>query len=117
MNKLLFLFLFIGIKVFSQTDTLTAIKAQNQIDKEVIVKGIIAGARLFEKDGKKTFLINLDEKYPNTPLTVVLYDNIYDALVTKDNLENKKIVAKGIVTLHKDRPQVVITDLKNLTIY
>jgi hypothetical protein len=37
-------------------------------NKEVIVKASVAGARLFDKDGNKTFLINLDKRYPQSPI-------------------------------------------------
>jgi hypothetical protein len=57
-----------------KTETLTAEQAKTMFNKEVIVKASLSGARLFDKDGNKTFLINLDKRYPQSPLTVVLYD-------------------------------------------
>jgi len=56
----------------AQTDNLTAEQAKTMINKEVIIKANVSGGRLFDKDGNKTFLINLDKRYPQSPLTVVL---------------------------------------------
>lgn len=49
--------LLIRIFTFAQTDTLTAEQAKILINKEVIIKANVAGTRLFDKEGKKTFLI------------------------------------------------------------
>ena len=116
-NIFILAFLLFGNYCFAQTDTLKAAKAKEYVGKEIIVKDIIAGARLFDKPDKKTFLINLAERYPNTPLTVVLYDEAYLGLMPKENLEGKTIVVKGIVTVFNDKIQLVIADLKNISIY
>ncbi len=118
MLKILALLTFFGFTAYAQSDTLTASQAKDLIGKEVTVKGIIAGSRLFDKDGKKTFLINLDQKYPDTPLTIALYDDAYKALNLKEaDIENKRIVVKGLVVLFKDKPQIVISDVANLKIF
>lgn len=113
---IILLFLLTSIKSYAQTDTLTAEQAKVLVNKEVIVKAYVAGTRLFDKDGKKTFLINLDKKYPQTPLTVVLYDETYKALNLKEEIQDKNIVVKGIVSLYNDRPQIVIKKVLNLKI-
>ncbi|GGD68461.1 hypothetical protein GCM10011514_35710 [Emticicia aquatilis] len=84
-----FLFLIIGINSFAQNDTLKAEQAKNYLGKEVIIKGYITSTRLFDKDGKKTFLINLDKRYPENPLTVELYDAAYKALNLKAEIEER----------------------------
>ena len=115
-NFLAAILILIGITSYAQSDTLTAEQAKVLINKEVIVKGNIAGTRLFENDGKKLFLINLDKRYPQTPLTVVLQDAAYRELNLKEEIEDKTLIIKGIITLYKDKPQIIVTDLKNLTI-
>lgn len=110
------LFLLTGIKTFAQTDTLTAEQAKTMVNKEVIVKANVAGTRVFDKVGKKTFLINLDKRYPQTPLTVVLFDEAYKALNLQYEMEEKDIVVKGTVTIFNDKPQIIINDVKNLKI-
>ena len=110
------LFLLTAFTTFAQTDTLTAEQAKTMINKEVIVKANVAGARLFDKDGNKTFLINLDKRYPQSPLTVVLYDKAYKDLNLQYELQEKDIVVKGTVTLYNDRPQIIVSDVRNLKI-
>lgn len=110
------LFLLTGINTFAQADTLTAEQAKTMINKEVIVKANVAGTRVFDKAGKKTFLINLDKRYPQTPLTVVLFDEAYKALNLQNEMEEKDIVVKGTVTIFNDKPQIVVNDVKNLKI-
>lgn len=118
MKKLIFLFLFFWSKLaYGQADTLKASQAKDFVGKEIIVKDVIAGARFFDRPEKKTFLINLSERYPNTPLTVVLYDANYTNLPIKENLEGKNIAVKGIVTVFNDKVQIVVSDLENLRIW
>ncbi len=113
---LFILFLLTAINTFAQTDTLTAEQAKTLINKEVIVKAMVSGTRLFDKDGNKTFLINLDKRYPQSPLTVVLYDKAYKELNLQYELQEKNIVVKGIVSIYNDRPQIIVNDVKNLKI-
>lgn len=110
------IFLLTGITTFAQTDTLTAEQAKTMINKEVIVKANVAGTRLFDKEGNKTFLINLDKRYPQSPLTVVLYDKAYKELNLQNELQEKDIVVKGTVSIYNDRPQIIVNDVKNLKI-
>jgi hypothetical protein len=100
----------------AQKDTLTALQAKDYVGKQIVVKDIIAGARLFERPEKTTFLINLAERYPNTPLTVVLYDTVYKALSQKENLDNKTLIVNGTVSIFNQKLQIVVEDIKQLTI-
>ncbi len=101
-NLITILLLLTAFNTFAQTDTLTAEQAKTMVNKEVIVKAMVSGARLFDKDGNKTFLINLDKRYPQSPLTVVLYDKAYKELNLQYELQEKDIVVKGTVTLYND---------------
>lgn len=116
-NILIIIFAFVSFQTFSQSDTLKAIQARDFVGKEIIIKDVIAGARLFERSDKTTFLINLAEKYPDTPLTIVLYDENAKAFQPNENLDGKSIVVKGVVSLFNDKIQIVVTDIKNIKIY
>ena len=61
-------------------EILTAEQAKTLINKEVFVKAMVAWARIFDKVGNNTFLINLDRRYPQSPLTEVLYDKAFKGL-------------------------------------
>ncbi len=113
---LLIIFAMLSYTGFAQADTLNARAASALVGKQVLVKDKIASARLFERTEKTTFLINLAERYPDTPLTVVLYDATYKALGQKENLDGKYIIVKGVVTLYNGKAQILIDDIQNLTI-
>ncbi len=99
-----------------KTDRQAAEQAKTMINKEVIVKANVVGAWLFDKDGNKTFLINLDKRYPQSPLRVVLYDKANKDLNLQYELQEKDIVVKGTVTLYNDRLQIIVSDVRNLKI-
>ena len=103
---------------YSQTDTLTTDKVASYIDKQVLVKGVVAGARRFETGERAPLLlINLDEAYPNTPLTVVLYKEVLEkAKINETELTGKKVVASGKISVFKGRNQLVIEKLEDLKI-
>lgn len=120
MKKLLFVAL-LGCFVssaYAQTDTLTTDKVASYVDKQVIVKGVVAGARRFESGERAPLLlINLDEAYPHTPLTVVLYKEVLEkASIDVDALTGKKVVASGKISVFKGRNQLVIEKLEDLKI-
>ncbi|MBA4851973.1 hypothetical protein [Emticicia sp. BO119] len=103
---------------YSQTDTLTTDKVAAYVDKQVIVKGVVAGARRFETGERAPLLlINLDEAYPNTPLTVVLYKEVLEkATINEQELTGKKVVASGKISVYRGRNQLVIEKLEDLKI-
>ncbi|RFS15497.1 hypothetical protein [Emticicia sp. C21] len=103
---------------YSQTDTLTTDKVTAYVDKQVVVKGVVAGARRFETGERAPFLlINLDEAYPNTPLTVVLFKEVLEkTTIDEKTLTGKKVVASGKISVHKGRNQIVIEKLEDLKI-
>lgn len=99
-------------------DTLTTDKVAAYVDKQVVVKGVVAGARRFETGERAPLLlINLDEAYPNTPLTVVLYKEVLEkAKIDEHALTGKKVVASGKISVFKGRNQLVIEKLEDLKI-
>ena len=110
------LFLLTTVNTFAQSDTLTAKKAKSKINKDVIVKAFVAGTKIVEKDGKRTLIMSLDKPYPKTPLQVILYNKAYTELNLPYHLDGKNIIVKGTVTTYKDKPQIIVSDIKNLTI-
>jgi hypothetical protein len=55
-SKRIFITFVVQTPTLTQTDTLTAEQAKTMINKELIVKTMVAGARLFKKNENKTFL-------------------------------------------------------------
>lgn len=110
------LFLLTAINVVAQSDTIKAKKAKSMINKEVIVKAMVAGSKLVEKDGKRTLILSLDKPYPKSPLQVIFYNKALNAMNLQYLLDGKNIIVKGTVTTYKDKPQIVVSDIQNFTI-
>jgi len=58
-------------------------------------------------------LVNLGAAYPNQPLTVVLRDGARDLGPT---LDGKNICVTGTVVSYRDKPEIVVTDPKMITV-
>ncbi|UTA67921.1 MULTISPECIES: hypothetical protein [Emticicia] len=104
---------------FGQTDTLTSDKAASYVDKQVTVKGKVAGARRFDSGNERApfLLINLDENYPNSPLTVVVYKEVLEkTTLNAEDLTGKKVVATGKISVFRGRNQLVIEKIEDLKI-
>lgn len=110
------LLLFTAINSFAQADTIKTRKAKSMINKEVIVKAMVAGSRLIEKDGKRTLILSLDKPHPKTALQVIFFNKALADLNLQTLLDGKKIIVKGTVTLYKDKPQIIVSDVKNFTV-
>ncbi len=110
------LFLFTAINTFAQGDTTKARKAGSMINKAVIVKAVVAGSRLIEKEGKRTLVLSLDKPYPKTPLQVIFFNKALADLNLQSLLDGKKIIVKGTVTLYNGNPQIIVSDVRNFTV-
>ncbi|MBK7308762.1 MAG: OB-fold nucleic acid binding domain-containing protein [Chitinophagaceae bacterium] len=110
------LLLFAAINSFAQADTIKAKNAKKMINKVVIVKAVVAGSKLIEKDGKRTLILSLDKPYPKTPLQVIFFNKALADLNLQSLLDGKIIIVKGTVTLYNDKPQIVVSDVQNFTV-
>lgn len=110
------LFLLAAINAFAQGDTLKARKARSKIDEEVIVKAMVAGSKIIDKDGKRILILSLDKPYPNTPLQVIFFNKAYTDLNLQYLLDGKTIIIKGTVTIYNDRSQIIVSDVHNFTV-
>jgi len=108
--------MFTAMSLFAQGDTTTARKARSMINKAVIVKALVAGSRLIEKEGKRTLVLSLDKPYPKTPLQVIFFNKALADLNLQSLLDGKTILVKGIVTLYNDKPQIIVSDVRDFTV-
>jgi hypothetical protein len=58
-------------------------------------------------------LVNLGAAYPNQPLTIVLRDAARDI---GPGLDGKNICVTGTVVSYKDKPEIVVTDPKQIVV-
>ncbi len=110
------LFLLLAMNAVAQSDTIRAKKAKSMINKEVIVKALVAGSKIIDKEGKRTLILSLDKPYPKTPLQVIFFNKAYTDLNLQYLLDGKNIIIKGTVTLYKGNPQIIVSDIGNFTI-
>ena len=66
-----------------------------------------------EKSLEGLTLVNLGAAYPNQPLTVVLRDAARDL---GPGIDGKTICVTGTVVSYRDKPEIVVTDPKMITV-
>ena len=108
-SKVLLIFL---ISIFSQgiicgqnqLDTISAEKAAQLIGQEVIIKAKIVSVYYSQNSkGKPTFL-NLERKYPNNPVAIVIFEQAIEKLkINTDLYLNKTVIVSGKMEAYKDK--------------
>lgn len=82
----------------TKLDTITAFKASKLIGQQVIVKAKVATVYYAEKlNGKPTYF-NLDKKFPNNPMAVIINQTELTKLkINANDYKGKTIIVKGKV--------------------
>jgi hypothetical protein len=83
--------------------------AAQHYNENVIVCSTVFGIKALDN----LTLVNLGAAYPNQPLTVVLRDA---ARVLGPGLDGKNICVTGTVVSYRDKPEIVVTDPKMITV-
>jgi exonuclease VII large subunit len=65
---------------------------------------------------EKVVYLNLDKKYPDSPLTCVIFAPATNLFGDLRKLEGKQVEVKGKIEKYKDRPQIVLTGTNQLTV-
>jgi S1/P1 Nuclease len=88
--------------------------AINNVGKKVTACGSVYGVKV----SSNITQINLDAKFPNTPLTIVIFAKSYKNFVTPidDLYKNKNICVKGVVELYKDKAQIIVEKPEDIII-
>jgi hypothetical protein len=118
MRKLiLFALIFISAKSgFAQT--LTPEEAAKHVGDSVKVCGKIFGGRFFETSNNAPTLLNMGAAFPASPITIVVYGDLRAKMgyAPEVQLKDKNVCVSGKVTLHKERPQIIIYDAAQLEV-
>jgi len=115
-NLFLIIFVCTGFSVFSQ-ESITASKAKDFVGKEVFLSGKVAGARLFQRPTGDMLLLNIDKPHPSNDITVVIEGEIISkGKFSEAALLGKSIKVKGIISIFKEKPQIIVENEVNLTI-
>jgi exonuclease VII large subunit len=107
MKKLLIIaFLSLTSISFAQ-ETITSAQAQENIGKEVILKGKIASFKL-ASNGSSTNFINIDKPYPNNVFTVVVTNKyLEEHKLDLSNSKGKEITVRGTITVYEKDPKKI----------
>ena len=107
MKKLVIIaFLSIASISFAQ-ETITSAQAQENIGKEVILKGKIASFKL-ASEGKSTNYINIDKAYPDNVFTIVVSNKyLEEHKLDIINAVGKEITVKGTITIYDKDPKKI----------
>lgn len=78
----------------------------------------IFGARYFESSNKAPTLLNAGAKYPDAPLTIVIYGESRAAFKNKpeEYYPEKNICVTGKIVTYKGKPQIIVTDEQQLVV-
>jgi DNA/RNA endonuclease YhcR with UshA esterase domain len=83
---------------------IAAADAINHYQENVIVTGKVAQVTIREK----LVYVNLDKKYPDTPLTCVVFAKATNQFGNLKQLEGKPVEINGKVEEYRDQPQIVL---------
>ena len=117
MKFLLTLLLLAGITTAKAQATIELSDIANHVGDSVKVSGNIFGVRYLEGAKNSPTFINVGAAYPNQLLTIVIWGDVRKKLDYTP--EDKKFahamaIVTGKVELYKSKPQIVITDSKQL---
>jgi len=87
--------------------------ATNYYDKEMIVTGRVAQVTIRPT---VTFM-NLDQPYPDSPFTVVIFHGHSSFYGDANALKGKSIEIKGKVTSYHDKPEIALDRMDQLTVF
>ena len=102
--------------VYAQKPTITTAEAKSYIGKEVILVGKVVGTKIhIDRNGKQIMFINLDEKYPNNPVEVVIFSEVFEKIkIVEEEVLNKQIKIEGTLNTYKEKPQMIVQSEKSL---
>ena len=112
MKKLLFAVLLSlsGSIAFSQQEINIEDAAKHEGDSVKICTKIFGG-RYFEKSNRAPTLLNAGAKYPDAPLTLVIFGESREAFKNKpeEYYTGKNICVTGKIEMFKGKPEIIIT--------
>lgn len=111
MKKIFFLFLIstFSVAAFAQQEIKIEEAVKHEGDSVTICTKIF-GARYFESGKGTPTLLNAGAKYPDSPLTIVIYGENRPAFSNKPEefYIDKNICVTGRISMFKGKPQIVI---------
>ena len=106
---------FITLTAFAQTE-IKIEDVKNHIGDSVKLTAKIYGGKFIESaQGTPTFL-NVGDKYPNAPLTLVIWGDTRKQFNTAPETiyTGQNVTITGKIILYKNKPEIIITDPKQI---
>lgn len=84
----------------------------------VIICAKIFGAKYFENSNRSPTLLNAGAKYPDAPLTFVIFGESRASFKNKPEefYPDKRICVTGRVVIYKGKPEIIIYDEKQVVV-
>lgn len=87
------------------TTAIPAAEARNHIGEQLVVTGKVVEVNVAEK----LVRLNLDQAFPKTPFTAVIFAPNTNRFGDLKRFENATVAVEGKVTEYRGRPQIVLT--------
>lgn len=118
MKKISTLLLFIPFFQSSSAQTFTAEQASKKVGDSIKVCDKIYGGRFFETSKGSPTLLNMGAAYPASPLTIMIPEEVRIKMgyAPEQQLKDKNVCVVGRVVLFKEKPEIIVYDLAQLTI-
>jgi hypothetical protein len=90
--------------------------AATNADKHYGENGIVTGRVAQVTYRPKAVFINLDQPYPDSPFTGVIFSRFTNQFGDLSSLTNKSVEFSGIITNYQNKPEIILTNASQLTI-
>ncbi|MBS1509502.1 MAG: hypothetical protein JST86_01580 [Bacteroidetes bacterium] len=109
--------LLIALLSYSQTEIKLEEVSKHVGDSVKVCGKIYGGIFLERSSGTPTFL-NVGGAYPNNPLTIVIWADVRKQFEQKPEefYKDKAVCVYGKIELYKDKPQIVLHQVKQLVL-
>jgi hypothetical protein len=118
MKKIIFLLsaCLLSVTIFGQL-VIKAEDAIKHVGEKVTVCGKIFSGKFLESAQKQPTLLNMGDKYPNQPLTIVIWGNLRSKLSYKpeERYNDQYVCVTGTIVLFKEKAQIEVTEEAQLT--
>ena len=101
----------------AQTEIKIEDAAKHEGDSVTICTKIF-GARYFETSNRSPTLLNAGAKYPDAPLTIVIFGENRAAFKNKPEefYPDKNICVTGRIVIYRGKPEIIISDEKQILV-
>ena len=91
---------------------ISAAEAEKHYQETVIVTGKVAQVTI----RPKVVYVNLDKKFPETPMYCVVFDRATNQFGDLKKLEGKQVEIKGRIEEYRDKAQIILNSSNQLTV-